>query len=113
MKLMLINKDNPLPKDYKPELQEVCEGYFMEAHAACAMKKMLCAALRDGIRLRVFSAYRSISYQKGLFNENVDRYMLSGMSYEEAAAALRIPLSTLRGRIHRGRGQLRKELNAE
>lgn len=39
MKLMLINKDNPLPKDYKPELQEVCEGYFMEAHAACAMKK--------------------------------------------------------------------------
>ena len=36
-----------------------------------------------------------------------------GMSYEEAAAALRIPLSTLRGRIHRGRGQLRKELNAE
>ena len=35
------------------------------------------------------------------------------MSYEEAAAALRIPLSTLRGRIHRGRGQLRKELNAE
>ena len=36
-----------------------------------------------------------------------------GMSYEEAAAALRIPLSTLRGRIHRGKGQLRKELNAE
>lgn len=39
MKLMLINKDNPLPKDYKPELQEVCEGYFMEAHAACSYEK--------------------------------------------------------------------------
>lgn len=86
MKLMLINKDNPLPKDYKPELKEVCDGYFMEIHAACAMKKMLCAAMRDGICLRVFSAYRSISYQKGLFNEDVDRYMLQGMSYEEAYA---------------------------
>ena len=36
-----------------------------------------------------------------------------GMSYEEAAAALRIPVTTLRGRIHRGKNELRKELNAE
>ena len=36
-----------------------------------------------------------------------------GMSYEEAARALRIPMTTLRGRIHRGKDQLRKELNAE
>ena len=36
-----------------------------------------------------------------------------GMSYEEAANALHIPLSTLRGRIHRGKEQLRKELSAE
>ena len=36
-----------------------------------------------------------------------------GMSYEEAADALRIPVSTLRGRIHRGKDQLRKELDAE
>ena len=36
-----------------------------------------------------------------------------GMSYEEAASALRIPVSTLRGRIHRGKHELRKELDAE
>lgn len=36
-----------------------------------------------------------------------------GMSYEEAATALHISLPTLRGRIHRARGQLRKELSAE
>ena len=34
-----------------------------------------------------------------------------GMSYEEAADALRIPVTTLRGRIHRGKEQLRKELS--
>ena len=36
-----------------------------------------------------------------------------GMTYEEAASALRIPVSTLRGRIHRGKNELRKELDAE
>ncbi len=36
-----------------------------------------------------------------------------GMTYEEAATALRIPVSTLRGRIHRGKDQLRKELDVE
>ena len=36
-----------------------------------------------------------------------------GMSYEEAAKVLRIPLSTIRGRIQRGKDQLRKELDAE
>lgn len=33
-----------------------------------------------------------------------------GMSYEEAASVLRLPVSTLRGRIHRAKGELRKEL---
>ena len=36
-----------------------------------------------------------------------------GMTYEEAARALRIPVATLRGRLHRGKSQLRKELCAE
>lgn len=35
------------------------------------------------------------------------------MSYEEAAEVLRIPVSTVRGRLHRGKDQLRKELSAE
>lgn len=36
-----------------------------------------------------------------------------GMSYEEISHALRIPVSTVRGRIHRAKGMLRKELEAE
>ncbi len=36
-----------------------------------------------------------------------------GMSYEEAAQALHIPVTTVRGRIRRAKGALRKELNAE
>lgn len=33
-----------------------------------------------------------------------------GMSYEEIAQTLRIPLTTVRGRIRRAKGELRKEL---
>ena len=36
-----------------------------------------------------------------------------GMSYEEAADVLRNPITTLRGRLRRGKEELRKELNAE
>ena len=36
-----------------------------------------------------------------------------GMSYEEAADVLRIPITTLRGRLRRGKKELRKELDAE
>ena len=35
------------------------------------------------------------------------------LSYEEAADVLRIPITTLRGRLRRGKEELRKELNAE
>lgn len=84
MKLLLINRNHPIPQHYKPILKEVCEGFFLDADAASAMKKMLCAALSCRVHLRVFSAYRSISYQKGLFNEDVERNILSGLSYEEA-----------------------------
>lgn len=33
-----------------------------------------------------------------------------GMSYEEIAQTLHLPLTTVRGRIHRAKGELRKEL---
>ena len=36
-----------------------------------------------------------------------------GMTYEEAARALRLPVATIRGRIARGKKELRKELDAE
>ena len=36
-----------------------------------------------------------------------------GMSYAEIATALRLPIATVRGRIHRAKKELRKELEAE
>lgn len=36
-----------------------------------------------------------------------------GMTYAEIATALRLPVATVRGRIHRAKRELRKELDAE
>ncbi len=85
MKLILINKDNPIPENYCPNLMDIGGGYSLEKNAALSMKAMICAAAAEGICLRVFSAYRSIAYQKGLFDESTDKYMFRGMSYEKAA----------------------------
>ncbi|MDO5558865.1 MAG: M15 family metallopeptidase [Oscillospiraceae bacterium] len=84
MKLLLVNSKNKIPEDYKPELAEVTGGYYLTKDAAAAMKKMICAALDDGIELRVFSAYRSIEYQQGLFDEDMRKYIMQGYSGTEA-----------------------------
>ena len=40
-------------------------------------------------------------------------YYSEGLTYEEISQTLRLPMATVRGRIHRAKGQLRKELGAE
>ena len=40
-------------------------------------------------------------------------YYSEGLTYAEIAQTLRLPMTTVRGRIHRAKGQLRKELGAE
>ena len=40
-------------------------------------------------------------------------YYSEGLTYVENAQTLRLPMATVRGRIHRAKGQLRKELGAE
>jgi len=40
-------------------------------------------------------------------------YYSEGLTYAEIARTRRRPMATVRGRIHRAKGQLRKELGAE
>lgn len=40
-------------------------------------------------------------------------YYSEGLTYAEIAQTLRLPMATVRGRIHRAKGELRKELDAE
>ncbi len=81
----VVNKTYLLPEDYEIETDYVQGSYEMEKTAAKHMREMIAAAKEDGINLKVLSAYRTINYQKKLFERNVNSRMEDyGMSYEEA-----------------------------
>ncbi|MCD8108420.1 MAG: D-alanyl-D-alanine carboxypeptidase family protein [Oscillospiraceae bacterium] len=85
--LILVNKTNLLPDDYKIETDTVQGSYEMEKTAAYYCKLMIEAAAADGINLKVLSAYRTVAYQQKLFDRNVESRMEDdGMTYEEAYA---------------------------
>ena len=79
---MLVNKYNKVPDDYKPDDLVVIDKFFMRKETGDAYINMRDAALADGYKLTIVSAYRTVPYQNGLYNnylkkdpqENVDAY---------------------------------------
>jgi D-alanyl-D-alanine carboxypeptidase len=80
---LLINKHRRLPDAYEPQnLVNTSSGYQMTAETKAAYEAMRDAAGAAGHRISAASAYRSIEYQKGLYNryvtnegkENADTY---------------------------------------
>ena len=91
--LVLANKQTPLGESYAPsDLTELeCrtnKKMYLRSDAARALYAMMLHMGADGIDdVFVTSAYRSYSYQVGLFNGYVSDHMSEGMSREEAEAA--------------------------
>lgn len=82
--MVLVNTDHPLSESYDPPLEVVQGEKQFDARAASHFKDMLKAAEKDGIMLYVVSTYRTITYQKNLFEKDVKKYMAQGMSREAA-----------------------------
>lgn len=81
----LVNREYPLPEDYEIETDYVQGSYELEVTVAKHCREMIAAAKEDGIELKVLSAYRTVSYQKKLFERNIKSRMEKyGWSYEEA-----------------------------
>lgn len=99
--LFVVNKDVFLPEDYQIETSFVQGSYELEAVAALHCREMIEAAKEDGIDLKVLSAYRTVEYQKNLFDRNVKSRMEDdGMSYEEAYADVSINIAPPGGSEH-------------
>lgn len=89
-KLVLINKQHPIPEDYtftlgpiktiKGEMQ--CDERIIDDLLAM----MQAAYENDGIILGICSPYRDMNRQKVLFNQKIKIYMKKGMSYMDAYA---------------------------
>ena len=83
--LMLVNKEHELSASHQPALRSICRGRLQ---AADVLYKDLCAMLEAGgdagYEYWIASAHRDRSYQQGLVDEDVEKYMSKGYSYEAA-----------------------------
>ena len=83
---VLVNKVYPLaPRKYTPKLRTIAGTDFrLHPEAAAAYKKLLAAARKDDVRIRLTSGYRSYSVQAGLLEKYTRAY---GLDYALRIAA--------------------------
>lgn len=83
--LLIVNKDHALETSYQPMLRNICKGRLK---AADILYEDLCAMLADGgqagYEYWIASAHRDRAYQQGLVDEDVEKYMAKGYTYEAA-----------------------------
>lgn len=84
-RLTLVNIDNVLPEDYQFELVDIDEYRQFDARAIDELKNMIEAERKSGASgIWVQSGYRSIEYQKEVFDRQVQEYKNQGKTQKEA-----------------------------
>lgn len=81
--ILLVNKDNPVPSDLKIKTTTIDDVYVDERIAA-PLNSMIQAAYDEGMHLGICSGYRDYNFQKMLYENEVARFVASGMSEEDA-----------------------------
>lgn len=81
--LVVVNKDNPIPEDY-PLSIESYNGKQINAALKNDLDSMIHAAAKDGIKIFIFSGYRTIEKQTGLFNAEVSKWKKHGYNSQDA-----------------------------
>lgn len=84
--LQVVNKSNPVDKDYVPELEDVDGKVFVNKTAYPSLMKMLEAAKKDGVSLSLDYAYVSYDEQailyKKKYNAYINKYGLTSVKAE-------------------------------
>lgn len=87
--ILLVNRWNPVPEGYSPELVEISLQYSVEGSqvdAVCydALLEMLKDCNKEAPRVCVVSSFRTNDYQTKSYNRKVNSYISQGYSQEEA-----------------------------
>jgi len=86
--MILVSRTHKMPEDYPVETKEcgsaTAINKTLQTEAAEAFLSMQAAAAKDGVDVRMQSGYRSVSYQKKLYDNKTQYYRNKGLS--EAAA---------------------------
>jgi len=77
--LILVNKNNKLPDDFKANLTAV-DGVKIDKALLNDLTEMRKAAERDNIYLYIAAAYRTKAQQEQIFNDAVSKYVKQGNS---------------------------------
>ncbi len=83
--ILLVNRDNRLPENYKVTLLTLPDGVNRAAEEAYEpLCDMLAAGRKEGLVFEICSSYRDVERQKELFNEDVEALMRAGYTYRDA-----------------------------
>lgn len=90
--LLLVNGENPLPKDYDYEgnLTTIPQKYIkgsltqFDKDTWPYLQAMLDAAKKDGVDMGVWSPYRSYAIQEMLFKRQINKQISNGVKEEDA-----------------------------
>lgn len=94
--LRLVNKDNPLPRDFSVETAEAAEGQ-LDSRAASALSQMVSDMEAQGLSPVVCSSFRTWEEQETLHQNKVNRLLSQGYSLasaEEEASRWVVPAGT-------------------
>lgn len=82
--LTLVNKWNPMDPEYKPKLAEVAEGHLLDSSIVGNLQDMIRDAKKAGHIIYIISAYRDITRQTYLYEEEVKEWLAKGYSQRGA-----------------------------
>ena len=82
--LTLVNKNHPMQEGYVPELKELEPGYSIDSRIASSIRKLLTDAEKEGLKIMICSAYRSVDYQEKVFGDSMKQRVKDGMGYWDA-----------------------------
>ena len=85
--VILVNKNNTLPKDRPVTLGTISNGKQVDYRIVDVTNQMLKDAKAAGISLIPCSTYRSYSYQEKLFERELNEWKQKGYSNEDATIA--------------------------
>lgn len=82
--LILVNKWNPIPDNYKMDLEELSNGESVDKRIYPSLQEMFDAARSENIYPVVASGYRTKQVQQSIMKEKIQEYKKQGLSNHEA-----------------------------
>ena len=83
-KLVLVNRDHRLPRNWQVELEELDNGQRVDSRIYPDLQAMFDDARYDGLELFVAAGYRTAAEQQALLEEKIEEYRAEGRSRREA-----------------------------